>query len=172
MARSNYSNQVLAAVYFALSVAITWWFVEISPVYVSRDQMLLSTAIAGGKWLIQILLALIFLKDKKWGFIERIGFVCLKGSCFLLPYIGLNLIAPTRDPRLFIYSLVIAVLAMIYFYFKATRQSKVSVVWWFIWLVFLAIAIMLQLTIVFQIVQLEEITLGALPAKSLWDGLA
>jgi hypothetical protein len=120
--------------------------------------MLLSTAIAGGKWLVQILLALIFLKDKKWVFIERIGFVCLKGSCFLFPYIVLNLIAPTRDPRLFVYSLVIAVLAMIYFYYKATRQSAVSVFWWVIWLFFLAIAILLQITIVFQIIPVEEIT--------------
>jgi hypothetical protein len=150
----SYSKHILSAAYFVFSMLITWWFIAISPLYITTEQMMLSTAIAGGKWGLQIILALLLLKKKKWVFIEHIGFVCLTGSCILLPYIFLNLIAPSKAPVLFIGSLIVAILVMIYYYYKATKETDVSITWWFTWLICLAIAIALQLTVVFHIFEL------------------
>jgi len=44
----------LFVLYFGLSTLLTWWFVVFSPLYISQKQMILSTAVAGGKWSIQV----------------------------------------------------------------------------------------------------------------------
>jgi len=145
-------EQALFVIYFALSTVLTWWFVVVSPLYISQEQMILSTAVAGGKWGIQIVLALMFLKEKKWRFLKNIGFVCFIGSCILLPYILLNASNIADSANFFLGSLVVSVLVMILLYFRAARISFVSIRWWFGWLVCLAIAISLQLTVVFKII--------------------
>ena len=122
----------------------------LSPLYISNEQMLLSTSIAGGKWAIQILLGLIFLDSKRWAFIKEIGFVCLIGSCLLLPYILLSISKISDDPKLFIGSLMLAVFVMIFFYFKAIKKLELPIKWWLFWLLCLAVAVTLQLTVVFH----------------------
>ncbi len=71
--------------YFFISTLLTWCFVILSPLYISSNQMLLSTCIAGGKWTLQILLAYFILKDKKWLYIKNLAGVCLIGSIVLIP---------------------------------------------------------------------------------------
>lgn len=110
--------------------------------------MLLSTSIAGGKWGIQILLAFLLIKNP-WAFIKEIGFVCFIGSCFLVPYIALSALKLSNGEGLFIASLVIAVLVMIYFYYKGMNKLNLSIHWFIVWLFCLSIAITLQLTVVF-----------------------
>jgi len=149
---SSYKDQVLSVIYFALSTVLTWGFVAVSPLYISQEQMILSTAVAGGKWGIQILLALVFLREKKWVFLKNIGFVCFIGSCILLPYILLNVSNIADSANFFLGSLVASVWVMIVLYFRAVRISFVSIRWWLGWLVCLAIAISLQLTVVFKII--------------------
>lgn len=146
-----YKDLFLALVYFVLSTLFTWWFVAVSPLYISQEQMLLSTAIAGGKWAIQILLAALFLKSTRWVFIKNIGRVCFIGSCILLPYVLLSVMNIASDANFFVGSLVASVLVMICFYYKAILQSGVDIRWWFFWLACLATAITLQLTVVFHI---------------------
>ena len=59
-------NIINAAAYFLLSTVITGWFIEKGNVlYDNANMMLFSGSIAGAKWGIQILAALIFLEDKK-----------------------------------------------------------------------------------------------------------
>jgi len=149
-ALTSYKNQFTAAFYFTLSALFTWWFVAVSPLYISQEQMLLSTAVAGGKWGIQILLALLFLQIKSWTFIKNIGKVCLIGSCILLPYVVLSLLNIASNATFFIASLAASVIVMIFYYYRATKQSGVEIKWWFLWLACLAIAITLQLTVVFR----------------------
>lgn len=144
-------NQLLFLLYFALSTIITWWFVAVSPLYISKEQMLLSTAIAGGKWAIQILLALLFLYDKKWLFVKNIGMVCLIGSCILLPYALLAQSGISNSPGFFIGSLAASVLVMIASYRQAVLSTDVTIKWWYFWLLCLAVAITLQLTVVFHV---------------------
>jgi hypothetical protein len=142
----------LAILYFTASTVITWWFVMLSPLYKSTEQMLLSTSIAGGKWAIQLGLGLLFLKEKRYTFWKEIGYVCLMGSLLLFPYVlsaSMNLNDATE---FFIVSLLVAVTAMIYLYFKAVRATRVGLTWWFFWLLCLAVAISLQLTVVFDVV--------------------
>jgi hypothetical protein len=145
-------NQIRGILFFLLSGLLTWWFVTASPLYVSNRQMILSAVIAGGKWGVQVLLALLCLKDKKWVFIKNIGWVCLAGSLVLIPYILLSNLQISNDPGFFVGSLIAAVLLMIYCYFKAVKASAVSLKWWHFWLLCLTIAISLQLTIVFKII--------------------
>lgn len=141
-------NITLAFVYFLFSTIITWWFIKQGHLnYFSQEKMLLSCSIAGAKWGLQILAALILLQEKKWLFIQRIGLTCLVGSCILLPYCVLAQIR--LIPNSFLISLIIAVLAMIFMYYKAVQQTAISIKWFWSWICCLAIAISLQLFVVF-----------------------
>ena len=95
-------------IYFLLSGLITWVFVSLSPMYISNEQMLLSTFIAGAKWAIQIGAALLFLKEKSFLFLRRIGFV-LHGFMNLIPYIVAAHFNIADGSNWFIGSLVAAV---------------------------------------------------------------
>lgn len=143
-------NFVLFVLYFAVSALLTWLFVVFCPLYVSKEQMLLSTFIAGGKWAIQIVLAVLFLKEKALPFVRKIGFVCLVGSLILVPFIISASAKWSDNGKFFFASLIAAVLVMIFVYFKAVKSLQLSLKWWFFWLSCLAIAISLQLTVVFH----------------------
>ena len=144
-------NIVLAFTYFLSSTIITWWFIkEAELLYFSQEKMLLSFAVAGAKWEVQILAALLFLKNKKWEFIKLIGFVCLIGSCILLPYCLFYFVRSA--PNSFLISLIIAVFTMIATYYKVVAQMNISKFWFWGWVSCLAIAISLQLFVVFKIV--------------------
>lgn len=141
---------LLFVLYFLFSSVLTWLFVAYSPLYISREQMLLSTLVAGGKWAIQIILGVLFLKEKALAFLRKIGFVCLIGSLILVPFI-ISAAANWSDSGTFFFgSLVVAVLAIIYSYFRAVKSVKVGIKWWYFWLFCLSIAITLQLTVVFH----------------------
>lgn len=140
--------------YFILSAILTWLFIILCPVYVSTRQMLLSTSIAGGKWMIQIVLGLALLKDKSFIFLKKIGFVCLTGSVILIPYIISATLKISNSSAFFFGSLIAAVIAMIILYFKAVNQTEISIKWWWFWLICLATAIFLQLTIVFNYIKI------------------
>jgi len=144
-------NILFAFTYFLFSTIITWWFIkEAELLYFSQEKMLLSCAIAGAKWGVQIVAALLFLKNKKWEFIKLIGFVCLIGSCILLPYCLFYFVRSA--PNSFLISLIIAVFTMIATYYKAVAQMNISKIWFWGWVSCLAIAISLQLFVVFKIV--------------------
>lgn len=145
---------LLFLLYFGLSFLLTWFFVILCPLYISKNQMLLSTAIAGGKWGIQILLALLSLKENAFLFLRKIGFVCFVGSCILIPYIISATVGFSNAGEFFFGSLIACVLTMIFVYYRAVSQLKIHLKWWFIWLFCLVIAISLQLTVVFHYIKL------------------
>lgn len=144
------NNIIIAVVYFALSLGISAWFIATKFwLYTSVSAMIVSGTIAGAKWAIQLLAAFVLLKQQRWQFIRRIGFVCFAGSCLLLTYnlmfyLPLGLSGVTE----FVLSLIIAVVAMIILYYRAVRQTRLPFIWFAGWLACLAIAITLQLTIV------------------------
>ena len=143
-------NILLFLLYFGMSAVLTWMFVVICPLYISQEQMLLSTFIAGGKWAIQIILALSFLKEKSLLFLRKIGFVCFVGSLFLIPFIISAFLGFSNNGKFFFGSLIFAVLVMIFFYYWAVKELELPTYWWIFWLICLAIAITLQLTVVFH----------------------
>jgi len=143
-------NFSLFVLYFGLSAILTWLFVALCPLYISKEQMLLSTFIAGGKWAIQIILGFLFLRDKALPFLRKIGFVCLIGSLILVPFIISALAKWSDSGEFFFASLVAAVLVMIFVYYRSVRALQLQLRWWFFWLICLAIAIALQLTVVFH----------------------
>lgn len=143
-------NVLLFVLYFGLSTVLTGLFVVLCPLYISKEQMLLSTFIAGGKWGIQIILGLLFLKKKADPFLRKIGFVCLIGSLILVPFIISALAKWSNSGTFFFFSLVAAVVVMIFAYYRSVRQLQLPLKWWFFWLICLAIAITLQLTVVFH----------------------
>lgn len=142
---------VKAALYFLLSTLITWWFIIESPLYSSLQQQLLSCGIAGGKWGLQIGAALLFLNNNKWVFIQNIGRACLIGSVILLPYAVAAHFWKWNGNQFFLGSLVVSVATMIVLYAIGTKQAGASIRWWLGWLLCLAIAITLQLTVVFHV---------------------
>jgi hypothetical protein len=143
-----------ALVYFILSTLITWWFVDVCPLYDSLQQKLLSTGIAGAKWGLQIAAGYFFLQEKKWLFLKNIGSTCLVGSIILLPYAVLASFSHFNSPTFFVVSLLIAVLVMIVLYFLNVKRSGISTKWFWGWIFCLAIAITLQLTVVFSIIKI------------------
>ena len=104
--------------------------------------------------MIQILAALILLQEgKKWVFIKNIGFTCFIGSALLAPYAISSFFNLNNSAEFFFGSLLLSVLIMIAFYYRAVRQADVSLKWWLGWLFCLAIAITLQLTVVFPMTE-------------------
>lgn len=143
----------LALLYFILSTIITWWFVDVCPLYTSLPQKLLSTGIAGAKWGLQIGAAYFFLSQTKWKFIKNIGRTCLIGSIILLPYAIASSVSSFNNASFFIASLIIAVLVMIVLYFLNVKSCNLQIKWFWGWICCLAIAITLQLTIVFSVIK-------------------
>jgi len=143
-------NQLLFLVYFFLSSLFTWWFIILSPMYISTNQMLFSTFIAGGKWALQIILGFILLKEKSWEFLKGIGKVCFIGSSILLPFVLSSFFEINNNSNFFFSSLIVAVLVMIIKYFQVIKHLKININWWFFWMFCLIIAITMQLTFVFH----------------------
>lgn len=143
----------LALLYFFLSTVITWWFVDLCPLYESLQQKLLSTGIAGAKWGLQIAAAYFLLHNKKWDFIKNIGATCLAGSLILLPYAIAATVSNKDGATFFVSSLLIAVVVMIILYFLNVQKLALSKKWFWGWIVCLAIAITLQLSLVFSVIK-------------------
>lgn len=142
----------LSAFNFLLSVIITWLFVVSFPGYVSFEQMLLSSSIAGGKWLLQIIIALLLLKNRSVDFIHAISKVCLWGSLVLLPFIVFSFFKWESGTVLFVFSLELAVAVMIVSYYTAVRKQGLPIYYFVTWLSSLLVAITLQLTVVFAVI--------------------
>lgn len=112
--------------------------------------MILSGCIAATKWIVQIVLAIVSLREKKWLFISRIATVCLTGSIALFVYYLPAIIpVPVSGFTLFSSSIALSVVIMIWLYYKAVVKTNLSLKWFGMWLACLAIAITLQLTVVF-----------------------
>jgi len=145
---------IIAVIYFFLSTIITWWFVDVSPLYHSLQQKLLSTGIAGAKWSLQIVIAYLFLQEKKWRFIKNIGSTCLVGSIVLLPYAIVASCSNFNGGTFFVSSLLTVVLIMIVLYFLNVKRLGLPMKWFWGWIFCLVIAITLQLTVVFSVIKL------------------
>ncbi len=149
--KSDKKNIKIAILYFSISTLITWWFIEVSPIYDNLCQKLLSCGIAGAKWNIQIIAAFLFLQNKKWEFIQNISFTCLLGSFILLPYSFSSSLGMFNDSTFFLGSLMASVVTMIVSYLSSVKKSAVGKHWWAGWLFCLAVAITLQLKVVFNV---------------------
>lgn len=140
----------LAGIYFLFGSVITIGFIASkSWLYESISLMILSGIIAGGKWAVQLIAALVLLREHRWVFIKNIGLVCLIGSAALFVYYffpvswGFSIIA---------ISVGCSVVLMIGLYYRAVKKSEVSIYWFWSWIICLAVAILLQLTIVFDVI--------------------
>jgi hypothetical protein len=145
------NNIKFSLIYFSISTIITMWFIAVSPEYTSIGQKFLSCSIAGAKWGIQILAAFYFLQDKKWDFIKNISRTCLIGSIILLPYSLIGSFGMFNESTYFLVSLVLSVAVMTVSYFFSVRKSGLARSWWAGWLFTLAVAIVLQLKVVFNL---------------------
>lgn len=145
------SQKSLAILYFLLSAVLTGIFIcNKFWLYSSVNAMILSGCIAGAKWFIQIVAALAWLHEKKWEFIKRIGFVCFIGSIVLFSYnIMFCLPLPLGGFSQFILSIVLSVLVMIGMYYRAVRKTGLPLKWFLLWLGCLAVAVFLQVKVVF-----------------------
>lgn len=150
---NNARKIYLALLYFFLSTGITWWFVAVCPLYTDLQQKLLSTGIAGTKWGLQIVGAYFFLSQKKWDFLKNMGATCLVGSVILLPYAFAATFSQINGPTFFVGSLLIAVVVMIVLYFLNVQKIGLPIKWFWGWICCLAIAITLQLTVVFSVIK-------------------
>ena len=126
-------------------------FVLGSPLYISQEQLILSLSIAGGKWIIQIVLAIALLRKRRSPFIHGMGRVCLMGSAILIPYVISSWLEIYDDILFFFGSLLLAILIMIFRYYAEVTRLNLSLGWWYSWLLSLALAVGLQITVVFHL---------------------
>jgi hypothetical protein len=149
---NNQKDLALTILYFSLSTIATALFMyEKFSLYDNYYQLLLSGAIAGTKWGIQLLAAFLFLGRKRFEFMRRIGLVCFIGSLLLLSTYALAYFHSSNTQQ-FICALFLSIITMISLYYRAIMQTGISLRWFFGWIVCLAIAITLQLTVVFHII--------------------
>ena len=144
-------NIFLSVLYFFLATVLSGVFINNNlSLYSSVNAMLLSGSIAGAKWMIQILAALFLLKELKWIFIRRIGFICFIGSAILFVYYIIDFLKlPLAGISPFIISIGLSVLVMIIMYYAAVKKTGISIAWFLGWILCLAIAILLQVYVVF-----------------------
>lgn len=137
----------IAAVGFVASLLLTWWFIERFDGYISQSQMMLSGAIAGGKWGMQLLLAAALLGERRWRYFREMGVVCGIGSCVLIPYILLG-----GGWAFFVGSLILCVLMMAWLVISRLAAIGLNRRWTVLWFALLGIAVTLQLTLVFDVI--------------------
>lgn len=137
--------------YFGLALILTTLFVLACPLYISQEQLLLSVSIAGGKWVVQIFLAIALLRKRRSSFIHGMGRVCLLGSIILIPYILSAWLEISDDQWFFFGSLILAILVMVFRYHTEVTRLHLSLAWWYFWLLCLTVAVGLQLTVVFHL---------------------
>ncbi len=140
-----------AALYFGLALILTTLFVLACPLYISQEQLLLSLSIAGGKWVLQIFLAVAILRKRRSSFIHGMGRVCLLGSLMLIPYTLSAWLEISDDQWFFFGSLMLAILVMVFRYHTEVTRLHLSLAWWYFWLLCLSIAVGLQITVVFHL---------------------
>ena len=131
---------------FLLSTALTAAFILRYEHYASRPTMLLSAFIAGAKWAIQIGLGLFFLQEKRWIYITQLATTCLIGSVVLIPYAAFG-----GSPAFFFGSLCASIIIMIIDIKRRLHQIQLSNHWFSLWVILLALAVSLQLTVVFRL---------------------
>ena len=106
--------------------------------------MLLSGSIAGGKWAIQLMIGFFTLREKRWIYISQLAATCLMGSVVLLPYAIIG-----GGSSFFFGSLIAAVIVMAIDLYRRLKVIQLPIHWYVLWLTLLAIAVTLQLTVVF-----------------------
>lgn len=144
---TTHRNAGIAAIGFLVSLLLTWWFIESFDGYLSFRNRILSGSIAGGKWALQLLLAFLLLGDKRWLYFREMGVVCATGSLLLLPYILLG-----NSWYFFLGSLICSVIAMAVMVVLRLTAIQVGKNWILLWFGLLAIAVTLQLTVVFKVI--------------------
>lgn len=109
--------------------------------------MMLSGAIAGGKWGIQLLLASAILGERRWSYFREMGVVCGIGSCVLTPYILFG-----GSWAFFVGSLILCVVIMAWLVVSRLAAIAISRRWAVLWFALLGVAVTLQLTLVFDVI--------------------
>lgn len=140
----------LAALYFLFASILTSWFIARKFwLYESVGLMTLSAGIAGAKWAVQLIAALILLKEQRWVFIKNIGLVALIGSVALFLYYILPAswgFGTLAGPVAF------SIGIMMLLYYRMVKQLGLSLYWFWSWIMSLILAVLLQLTLVFDVV--------------------
>ena len=140
-----------AIIYFLLSIVITWWFIVANPVYNTFRFKLVAMSIASLVWGIQVVGAFVFLKEKKYLFLEKAGLVCFWGSAFLLISVLVNFILqPGAEMRLQVsgINVLLSVVLMAVLFARFLKRLQLSYSWVILWLLCLAVAVPTQAKLV------------------------
>ncbi len=146
----TYKSQLLALFYFAIATVFTGWFIASSPYPIGKEQFMWANLISFSRWGIQILAALLLLREERWTFIKNIGTVYIIGASLLLPFVILHHLKLSHDLNLFTGSQLLSILVMVILYHRAVQLSHLKLIWWLAWIACQIIAILLQVTVVFD----------------------
>jgi hypothetical protein len=142
---------IKAFFYFIGSIITTFLFIRANPVYNTFSFQLMVFGIAATVWGIQVIGALLFLKEKKYDFLCEAGKVCFWGSAFLLLPVAINFyIRPSTNVQLQLsaFGVLASVLMMAILFFLFLKRLHLSYGWLVIWLASLCIAVPLQAKLV------------------------
>ncbi|RYY93379.1 MAG: hypothetical protein EOO11_19825 [Chitinophagaceae bacterium] len=149
-----YPSLLSSVLPFAGATVLTGLFIGLqADAYRSTGALVLSGAIAGGKWLLQLAAAWRLSEKRRNLFIRNTGLVCLAGSALLFVYYLLAA-APVPKGWLFGASVGLSVLVMIPAYRSAVARAGLGTNWFLGWLFSVVVAITLQLTVVFHLLNI------------------
>jgi hypothetical protein len=106
--------------------------------------------VAAIKWVVMAIAALVLLKENKWAFIRRMAFACLAGSCAMFSTYVFRLL-PVSSWQQFTYATAFALVVMTIFFFKAVKDTRLSLKWFAVWMAILIISVILQVKVVFNL---------------------
>jgi hypothetical protein len=147
----NKPHLTRASIYFGISLILIAVFILSRPIYITREQLEESILVASGKWVLQIVLAIVLLKRRRLSFIHALGRICLLSSIFFLPFIVSSWLEINNDPLFFIASMAIAGFITIYRYYLEIKRLNLSMGWWYFWVFSNALSVALQVTVVFRL---------------------
>jgi hypothetical protein len=140
-----------ATIYFSISLILTAIFILSRPIYITREQLEESLIVAGGKWVLQIILAIVLLKRRRFSFIHALGRISLFSTLFFLPFIVSSWLEIYDAPPFFLGSMAVAGFTSIYIYYLEVKRLYLSMGWWYFWLFSLALSVALQAIFVFRL---------------------
>jgi hypothetical protein len=144
-------SKTLAILYFALSVIVTYVFIDSNPVYNSLRFKLTVLTIAAIVWGIQVAGAFIYLGTSKYAFLREAGKVCFWGSVSLIASVLINyFFSFSADVQLKISAanILLSVILMAILFAAFLKRLRLPFTWLVVWLICLCIVVPLQAKLV------------------------
>jgi hypothetical protein len=121
-----------------LSVILTAWLgISLKPFFPgvsSMDAMVQMLLIAGTGWVLQILLAIVFLRERALDYIGHLGSIMVVGLLILVPWMLIHTVSGIVNPYVPAVSVLASSSVMLYLHYHRARYLELHQRWTLSWL--------------------------------------